>query len=36
MAALCVPDEVVIGFFTAVVGGLAGTVVTLWRKINRP
>jgi ABC-type nitrate/sulfonate/bicarbonate transport system permease component len=36
MAALCVPDEVVIGFFTAVVSGLTVAVVALWNKLNHP
>jgi hypothetical protein len=28
---MTVPDEIVIGFFTAVICGLAGAVVVLWR-----
>lgn len=35
MAELLIPDEVVIGFFTAVVVGLATAVVTLYRQLIR-
>lgn len=33
MLVLSVPDEVVIGFFTAVVAGMSTAIVMLWRRI---
>lgn len=33
MSVLNIPDEVVIGFFTAVVAGMSTAIVMLWRRI---
>lgn len=35
MAELIVPDEVVIGFFTAAMAGLSGAVITMWRAYSK-
>lgn len=32
---MTVPDEIVIGFFTAAVGGMATAIVFLWRHNNK-
>jgi hypothetical protein len=32
MAELCIPDEVVIGFFTAVILGMSTAIVALWKQ----
>lgn len=35
IAVLEIPDEVVIGFFSSVVIGMATAIVVLWRKLDK-